>query len=121
MSEIINTIFKEFESAKWYDNADRDIAEDILLKHDRTQPENKPLTLEQLRGMDILGWCWVKVLTPINPQKVSGYYQKYECGIEAMKNTYFAGTPGIIYGFAFEDYGKTWLAYRTKLEQEESK
>ena len=41
MSEIINTIFKEFESAKWYDNADRDIAEDILLKHDRAEPENK--------------------------------------------------------------------------------
>lgn len=52
MSELIDAVFKEFESASWNDNADREIAEDILLRFGRTEPENEPLTQEELQSMN---------------------------------------------------------------------
>lgn len=34
-SEILSELFDRFEEAAWYDNEDRDIAEDILLQLDK--------------------------------------------------------------------------------------
>lgn len=47
-----DALYQEFEAMAWYDNADRDLAEDMLLRMPTLTPPNKPLTLEQLREMD---------------------------------------------------------------------
>ena len=47
-----DALYQEFEAMAWYDNADRDLAEDMLLRMPTLTPPNEPLTLEQLREMD---------------------------------------------------------------------
>lgn len=83
--------------------------------------DNAPLTLEELRGMDLREWCWIEVLVPFDfAPKVSAYYQRQEVGTEsgAMRGTFWCGYPGLTFGFDYSDYGKTWLAYRRKPEPE---
>ena len=43
-----DALYQEFEAMGWYDNADRDLAEDVLLRMPTLTPPNEPLTLEQL-------------------------------------------------------------------------
>ena len=93
--------------------------ESLLEKQERENPQ--PLTLEQLKSMDLLEWCWIEVLVPFDFElKVSAYYQKQEVGTErTMLKTFWCGYPGMTFGFDYCNYGKTWLAYAHKPEQEE--
>lgn len=41
-----DALYQEFEAMAWYDNADRDLAEDMLLRMPTLTPPNEPLTCE---------------------------------------------------------------------------
>jgi len=74
----------------------------------RAEPENNPLTLEELRQMDGEP-VWVDTINRSDP------YHGY-CVIDDNA----AWMPGVEYwAWRFSDYGKTWLAYRTKPERSE--
>ena len=78
-----------------------------------------PLTLEELREMALLEWLWVEVIRPIQRQQFrnikSAYYQIFEDYADG--EALCCGWPGVIHEFEYEDYGKTWLAYRRKPEE----
>lgn len=82
--------------------------------------ENPPLTLEELRGMGLFEWLWVEVIHPTKSQLLrkveSAYYQVFEDYTDG--DSICCGWPGLIHDFAYEDYGKNWLAYRRKPEEE---
>jgi 23S rRNA pseudoU1915 N3-methylase RlmH len=101
--------------------ADIEEAIENLKYQTEMEKENNPLTLEELRKMDAdvenPHWVWIKVLKPFGySEKVSAYYQTHECGTAdgAMKRTFWCGYPGLIFGFDYADYGKTWIAYARK-------
>ena len=109
-----DALYQEFEAMAWYDNADRDLAEDMLLRMPTLTPPNKALTLEQLQEMDgepvyvvpaneysELGkWCVISI----------GDSDDYSCAL----------VPGVEYwSWKFEAYGEQWLAYRRPPEGEE--
>ena len=79
---------------------------------------NTPLTLEELREMALLEWLWVEVTRPTKRQQFrnikSAYYQIFEDYTDG--EALCCGWPGVIHEFEYEDYGKTWLAYRRKPE-----
>lgn len=81
---------------------------------------NAPLTLEELREMGLFEWLWVEVIHPTKSQLLrkveSAYYQVFEDYTDG--DAICCGWPGLIHDFAYEDYGKTWLAYRRKPEEE---
>lgn len=72
----------------------------------RAQPANEPLTLDELRGMDGEP-VWVDVLGDKAWWVVIGSTER------GKLTTDYGGW------FDFRDYGKTWLAYRTKPEMPE--
>lgn len=84
---------------------------------------NEPLTLGQLRKMDVdmknRRWVWIEALKPFSYEhKVSAYYQvqlDYTQG-----EAFVCGYPGLSFGFDYADYGKTWLAYARKPEGSEN-
>ena len=80
---------------------------------------NDPLTLEELRGMGLFDWLWVEVVCPPRRQlfrKIeSAYYQVFEDYTDG--DALCCGWPGLIHEFEYEDYGKTWLAYRRRPEE----
>ena len=45
-----DALYQEFEVMAWYDNADRDLAENVLLKMPTLTPPNEPLTWEELKA-----------------------------------------------------------------------
>ena len=75
----------------------------------------EPLTLDELRQMPIRDWVWIDVLH--SKEAVSSYYRKYD-GYKTDEIFWF-GYPGLGFRFFYEDYGKTWLAYRQKPEEED--
>lgn len=81
---------------------------------------NDPLTLEELREMGLFEWLWVEVIHPTKSQLLreveSAYYQVFEDYTDG--DAICCGWPGLIHDFAYEDYGKNWLAYRRKPEEE---
>ena len=82
------------------------------------QERNAPLTLDELRKMQIHDWVWIEVLTPDafrSKETVSAYYRKYD-GYKTDE-IFWCGYPGLGFGFDYSDYGKTWLAYRQKPEE----
>lgn len=83
------------------------------------QPPNDQLTLEELREMGLFEWLWVEVIHPTKSQLLckveSAYYQVFEDYTDG--DAICCGWPGLIHDFAYEDYGKTWLAYRRKPEE----
>lgn len=87
---------------------------------DLTPPPNGPLTLEELREMGLFEWLWVEVIHPTKSQLrrevESAYYQVFEDYTDG--DAICCGWPGLIHDFAYEDYGKNWLAYRRKPEEE---
>ena len=87
---------------------------------DLTPPPNDPLTLEELREMGLFEWLWVEVIHPTKSQLrrevESAYYQVFEDYTDG--DAICCGWPGLIHDFAYEDYGKNWLAYRRKPEEE---
>ena len=77
-----------------------------------------PLTLDELRQLPIRDWAWIEVLTPDafrSKETVSAYYRKYD-GYK-KDEIFWCGYPGLGFGFDYDDYGKTWLAYRQKPEE----
>ena len=68
----------------------------------------EPLTLDELRQMPIRDWVWIDVLH--SKEAVSSYYRKYD-GYK-KDEIFWCGYPGLGFRFFYEDYGKTWLAYR---------
>lgn len=81
------------------------------------EDRNDPLTLDELKQLPLKEWVWVEVL-----QKISGirdestYYRK--CLGWMPENTFFCGYPGWATAFDYADYGKTWLAYRSKPKED---
>ena len=73
----------------------------------------KPLTLDELRQMPIRDWVWIDVFH--SKEAVSSYYRKYD-GYK-KDEIFWCGYPGLGFRFFYEDYGKTWLAYRQKPEE----
>lgn len=75
----------------------------------RPAPENKPLTLEQLRQMDGEP-VWIKG----SDAKTSGWAL-----IKGKREKQIANCPDDWnISYYMKDYGKTWLAYSRKLEKE---
>lgn len=95
------------------------LCESAALRAD-APPPNAPLTLEELREMGLFEWLWVEVIHPTKSQLLrkveSAYYQVFEDYTDG--DAICCGWPGLIHDFAYEDYGKTWLAYRRKPEEE---
>ena len=73
----------------------------------------EPLNLDELRQMPIRDWVWIDVLH--SKEAVSSYYRKYD-GYK-KDEIFWCGYPGLGFRFFYEDYGKTWLAYRQKPEE----
>ena len=90
-----------------------------LYESQRTIKENQPLTLDELRQLPIRDWVWIEILNPDafrSKETVSAYYRKYD-GYKADE-IFWCGYPGLGFGFDYADYGKTWLAYRQKPEED---
>ena len=80
---------------------------------------NEPLTLNELREMPIRDWVWIEILNPDafrSKETVSAYYRKHD-GYK-KDEIFWCGYPGLGFRFFYEDYGKTWLAYRQKPEED---
>ena len=75
----------------------------------------EPLTLDELRQMPIRDWVWIDVIH--SKEAVSSYYRKYD-GYKTDE-IFWCGYPGLGFRFFYEDYGKTWLAYRKKPEEDD--
>ena len=78
---------------------------------------NAPLTLDELRQLPIRDWVWIEILNPDafrSKETVSAYYRKYD-GYK-KDEIFWCGYPGLGFGLDYADYGKTWLAYRSKKE-----
>ena len=75
----------------------------------------EPLTLDELRQMPIRDWVWIDVIH--SKEAVSSYYRKYD-GYK-KDEIFWCGYPGLGFRFFYEDYGKTWLAYRQKPEEDD--
>ena len=84
-----------------------------------TAKPTAPLTLEKLREMDLKEWLWIEVIHPSQRQRfrniTSAYYQVFNDYTDG--EALCCGYPGVIHEFEYEDYGKTWLAYRRKPEE----
>lgn len=98
------------------------LCESAALRAD-APPPNGPLTMEELREMGLFEWLWVEVIHPTKSQLrrevESAYYQVFEDYTDG--DAICCGWPGLIHDFAYEDYGKNWLAYRRKPEEEEAR
>lgn len=78
-----------------------------------TPPPNDPLTLEKLRGMDLMDWVWVEILKPSRFRRTkSGYYCKFDDYTSG--EAFCCGWPGTIFALDYYDFGDAWLAYRHK-------
>ena len=75
----------------------------------------EPLTLDELRKMPIRDWVWIEVFK--SKEAVSAYYRKYD-GYK-KDEIFWCGYPGLGFRFFYEDYGKSWLAYRQKPEEDD--
>ena len=82
---------------------------------DKDVGKNEPLTLDELRRMPIRDWAWIDVFH--SKEAVSSYYRKYD-GYK-KDEIFWCGYPGLGFRFFYEDYGKTWLAYRQKPEEDD--
>ena len=95
-----------------------DMAISALRQQDHFREVTKkvePLTLDELRKMPISDWVWIDVLH--SKEAVSSYYRKYD-GYK-KDEIFWCGYPGLGFRFFYEDYGKTWLAYRQKPEEDD--
>lgn len=75
---------------------------------------SKPLNIGQIREMGGATWLWIECLTKFtHPYQKSAYFKKI-IGQLGNEETLYCGYPGITFGFDYDDYGKTWLAYTTR-------
>jgi hypothetical protein len=79
--------------------------------------ENKPLTLEQLRKMNC-DWVWIERIGKCGelPKSVLKYINGYGYVLGKHQKVKICDIC-----LLFEEYGKTWLAYARKPEQEGQK
>ena len=97
-----------------------DMAISALRQKERFGEANKTLTLGELRQMPIRDWVWIEILNPDefrSKETVSAYYRKYD-GYK-KDEIFWCGYPGLGFGFDYADYGKTWMAYRQKPEEDD--
>ena len=83
----------------------------VLLAQNEAE-KNEPLTVDELRILPLESWLWVEILDvdAFRWKEESSYYRKQ---LDHTNNEAFCcGYPGIGFEFEYEDYGKTWLAYR---------
>lgn len=112
-----DALFKAFEKAAWFDNADRDdVAEELLLDAPTIdvavlQP-NEPLTADELWEMDGEP-VWVELTEP-TVGKTSGWALVYADSSGAAVQRWTAP-------LWYSEYGKTWIAYRFKKEEAHAK
>ena len=90
-----------------------DMAISALQKQEAVTNAHEPLTLYELRKMPIRDWVWIDVIH--SKEAVCSYYSKYD-GYKTDE-IFWCGYPGLGFRFFYEDYGKTWLAYRQKPEE----
>ena len=90
-----------------------DMAISALRQQERFGETNKSLTIDELQQMPIRDWVWIDVIH--SKESVSSYYRKYD-GYK-KDEIFWCGYPGLGFRFFYEDYGKTWLAYRQKPEE----
>ncbi|WP_313528759.1 hypothetical protein [Anaerotignum sp.] len=121
MSEIekaIETLRKisDIETSKRYrelheiKSFNYDLLTAIEALQEKLEQENpQPLGLEELEKVELLGWVWIEIIEKMELGK-SGYYQKNGDWSEGER--FCCGYPGLMLGFKYCDYGKTWLAYR---------
>lgn len=85
----------------------------------RSQPENEPLTLDELRGMDGEP-VYIVVLDKTDfadkDDAINGWGLCRKSWVRLWDN---ARADIVRIDHDFEDYGKTWLAYRAKPERSE--
>ncbi len=84
----------------------------------RTAPENKPLTLEQLRGMaqDLMS---SRVVREAGKSDCIAIIDYDRFGNFGPKNNIIAIVSAFVTPLLEKDYGKTWLAYACKPEGSE--
>lgn len=109
-NHYISEVQREFERQHQLFVMGRDALRAQLLEQ-----ENEPLTLDELREMELQQWVWIETKMPFDcKEKVTAYYSKH---YDYTHDTAFCcGYPGITFSFDYADYGKTWLAYRRKPE-----
>lgn len=112
-----SALFEAFERAAWFDNADRDDVAEELLSNAPTidvttlQP-NEPLTADELREIDGEP-VWVELIEPTLGKK-SGWALVYNDGSGHAVQRWTAP-------LWYNEYGKTWIAYRFKKEEAHAK
>lgn len=74
----------------------------------------KPLTIEQLKKLEVGDWVWI-----VSLEKNVGVYSKIEEYIDPITMRQFTQLKGLR-GLSYDNYGKKWLAYKNK-EQAEAK
>jgi hypothetical protein len=79
----------------------------------RTEPENKPLTMEELRRMD------GEPVFAIPLDKNADWIEHWEILRKDIVTANSISTKGRMYFLYLKDYGKTWLAYAHKPERSE--
>ena len=82
------------------------------IKDGRKAPENKALTLEELRKMDGEP-VWVEPLTPLVDE-----FKPHWCIMKASITVMSETHKGRVWFLHLCDYAKTWLAYRRKPKEE---
>lgn len=112
-----SALFEAFERAAWFDNADRDdVAEELLSDAPTIDvtvlPPNEPLTADELREMDGEP-VWVELTEPTVGKK-SGWALVYNDGSGAAVQRWTSP-------LWYNEYGKTWIAYRFKKEEAHAK
>lgn len=79
----------------------------------------KPLTIEQLKELQVGDWVWIIVLSfdGVNNPHKGDYYRIHPY---LMDGELSCGWRGYTTAFKYSDYGDKWLAYKNK-EQAEAK
>lgn len=82
---------------------------------------SKPLTIEELKSLEVGDWVWIVTLQDeYRPNDVP--YGEYHKIVGTLSHYYFEVNYGVsdYYELSYSDYGTTWLAYKNK-EQAEAK
>lgn len=72
---------------------------------------NKPLTIEQLKALEVGDWVWIESET---------YGKTYAVIEDSIQDGVLLSAVSLFGWLNYADYGKTWLAYKNK-EQAECK
>lgn len=75
----------------------------------------KPLTIEELKALEVDDWVWIE--SDLDPNWNKFYAKKKFTEIWGSKYLELE-TQSSDYGFQYSDYRKTWLAYKNKEQAE---